>query len=279
MLQSSYYFPATNVYAFMLVARVLAGSALVAAALAAQPAQTHSAKPLEFDVASIKLSDPSARGGGGIRPLNGGQTYVATNIPVRLIFKLMYRITDSQIVGGTDWFANERYDIEGKTDMKGATIDQLHEMFQTLLADRFALKFHKESRQVAGFELTVDKSGPKMKVSELPNTFDIPLRGTGRGKVAGERVPMDYLAWFFSQQLNQPVINKTGLDKFYDFTLEFAPPGPPPAPGADARELPAAPDGLDLFGALREQLGLKLESKKVTAEVFVIDRVERPSAN
>jgi len=201
------------------------------------------AKPLEFDVARIKLSAPGGRGG-GVRPLNGGQTYVATNMPIRTIMQLMYRITPAQIVGDPDWLNTERYDIEGKTDMKGATIDQLHEMFQTLLADRFALKFHKENRQVSGYELAVDKSGVKMKISELPNTFDIPIKGAGRGKLAGERVPMNYLAWFLSQQLNQPVIDKTGLDKFYDFTLEVPPPAPQnlAAPGTPGAELPAAPE-------------------------------------
>lgn len=254
--------------------RALLFSAM-AAALSGQ-----AVKPLEFDVASIKLSAPGGRGG-AVRPLNGGQTYVATNMPIRTIIQLMYRITPAQIAGDPDWLNTDRYDIEGKTDMKGATIDQLHEMFQSLLTDRFGLKFHKENRQVSGYELAVDKSGVKMKVSELPNTFDIPIKGAGRGKLAGQRVPMNYLAWFLSQQLNQPVIDKTGLDKFYDFTLEIAPPAPPPGvaapvPGA---ELSAAPEGPDIFGALREQLGLKLDSKKVTAEVFVIDHVVRPSAN
>ncbi len=244
----------------------------MAAMLPAQPA-----KPLEFDVASIKLSAPGGQGG-AVRPLNGGQTYVATNMPLRLIIQLMYRITPAQLVGGPDWL-NDRYDIEGKTDMKGANIDQLHEMFQSLLADRFQFKFHKESRDVSGYELVVDKSGPKMKVSELENTFDIPIKGAGRGKLAGQRVPMQYLAFFLSQQLNQPVVDKTGLDKFYDFTLEFAPPAPPVPPGTDGSLLPPAPEGPDIFGALREQLGLKLDSKKVRAEVFVVDRLERPSAN
>src|ERR1700730_3474393 len=102
--------------------------------------------PLAFDVASIKLSKPGGRGG-GIRPLAGGQTYIATNGPVRLIIRLMYRLADSQLVGGPGWLNNEFYDVEGKTEMKGATSDQLHEMFQTLLADRFKLKFHTENRE------------------------------------------------------------------------------------------------------------------------------------
>jgi uncharacterized protein (TIGR03435 family) len=236
--------------------------------------------PLAFDVARIKLSEPGGRGG-AIRPLNGGQTYVATNMPIRQIIQLMYRITPAQLVGGPDWLANERYDIDGKTEMKGATIDQLHEMFQSLLADRFKLKFHKETRELSGYALVVDKSGPKMKVSELPNTFDIPIKGARIGKLSGERVPMEYLAFFLSQQLNQPVVDKTALDKFYDFTLEVAPPGPPPgaAPPADGSPLPPPPDGPDIFAALREQLGLKLESRKVPVQVFVIDRVERPADN
>jgi uncharacterized protein (TIGR03435 family) len=241
--------------------------------------RAQSAKPLEFDVASIKLSAPGAQGG-AIRPLNGGQTYVATNMPLRLIIQLMYRTTPAQLAGGPDWL-NDRYDIEGRTEMKGANIDQLHEMFQSLLADRFQFKFHKEMRDIGGYELVVDKSGPKMKVSELENTFDIPIKGAGRGKLSGQRVPMQYFAWVLSQQLNQPVVDKTGLDKFYDFMLEFVPPGPPPGAGPppDGSLLPPAPEGPDLFGALREQLGLKLDSRKVHAEVFVIDRIERPSAN
>jgi uncharacterized protein (TIGR03435 family) len=240
--------------------------------------------PLAFDVASIKLSKPGGRGG-GIRPLAGGQTYVATNVPVRQIIKLMYRLADSQLVGGPNWLDTEFYDVEGKTEMKGATSDQLHEMFQTLLADRFKLRFHTETRETARYVLTVDKSGSKMKVSELPNNFDIPLQGVGRGKIAAQREPMSHFCWFLSQGLNAPVVDKTGLDKNYDFTLEWSPElqdaakaGTQP-PGNGPNEPPPSSDGPTLFTALREQLGLKLELQKGPVQVFVIDHAERPAEN
>lgn len=242
------------------------------------------AERLGFDVASIRLSKPGGRGG-GIRPLPGGQTYVATNVPVRLIIRLMYRLADSQLVGGPAWLNTELYDIEAKTEMRGATSDQLHEMFQTLLTDRFKLRFHEETNEASRYVLTVDKAGSKMKISEAPNNFDIPIQGAGRGKIVGRRVPMPYFCWFLSQGLNAPVVDQTGLDKNYDFALEWSPElqdaakAGPALLGNTANEPAPSSDGPTLFTALREQLGLKLESRKGPVQVFVIDHVERPTAN
>jgi len=216
-------------------------------------------QPLAFEVATVKPSDPAARGG-GIRPLPGGQTYVATSAPLRMMIKLMYGITDVQIVGGPDWINTDRFDVRAKAE-KPSTIDQLHEMFQTLLGDRFQLKFHRETRTLPVYVLVVEKPG-KMKLDDSPNMFDIPIKGTGRGQVEGARVPMSYLAWFLSQQLNRPVLNKTESDKFYAFTLQWTPELPPgfvPRPG---EEPPPVADGPTIFTALREQLGLKRESQK-----------------
>jgi uncharacterized protein (TIGR03435 family) len=105
-------------------------------------------------VASVKPADPAARGG-GIRPLPGGQTYIANGAPLKLMVRLMYKITDSQIQGGPDWMNTERYDVRAKAE-KPSNIDQLHEMFQTLLADRFQLKFHHEMKTISAYALTVD---------------------------------------------------------------------------------------------------------------------------
>src|SRR5258708_113831 len=108
---------------------------------------------LAFEVATVKPSDPNARGG-GIRPMPGGQTYVATGVPLRLMIKLMYGITDVQIAGGPDWINTERFDVRAKAE-KPSTIDHLHEMFQTLLGDRFQLKFHRETRTLPVYVLVV----------------------------------------------------------------------------------------------------------------------------
>src|SRR5262249_20800976 len=94
---------------------------------------------LEFEVASVKPSKPDARGG-GIKPLPGGQTYVATNMPVKLMIKLMHHLNDRQISGGPAWLDTDRYDIEAKADGPH-NLEELHLMFQNLLADRFKLQF------------------------------------------------------------------------------------------------------------------------------------------
>jgi len=165
--------------------------------------------PLAFEVASIKPSKPGSAGG-GVRPLPGGQTYIAGNVPLRLIIKLMYKITDSQIVGGPSWIDTELWDVEAKA-ARPSTLDQLHEMFQTLLAERFKLQFHRETREMRAYVLTVDKGGSKLKLSQAQEPFDIPIKPAGSGKMIGTRVPMSYLCWVLSQFLNTPVMDRTGL--------------------------------------------------------------------
>ena len=237
--------------------------------------------PLAFDVAMIKPSAPAVQGG-AIRPMPSGQGYMATGIPLKLMIRLMYTITDSQVAGGPDWINTDRWDVQAKAD-GSYNLDQLHQMYQTLMADRFQLKFHREMRELPAYELVLDKpgdKGSKMTVNETENHFDIPIQPAARFKAQGTRVPMSYLAWWLSQQLNRPVIDKTGLDRFYDFTLEWAPDPQPDGvrpPGADA-PVPA-PDGPTIFTALREQLGLKLESRRGLVEVLVIDHAARPSEN
>jgi uncharacterized protein (TIGR03435 family) len=208
----------------------------------------------------------------------GGQGYIATNVPVKVMIELMYHLNDRQVSGGPGWLDTDLFDIEAKADAPH-NVDDLHTMFQNLLVDRFNLKFHKETRTLPAYELVVDKSGPKLKENLNPETFDIPIRGAGRGKIAATHCSMSYLAWNLALRLDQPVIDQTGLGKFYDFSLEWAPELPPGAPGGGADAgLPAA-TGPDLFTAVREQLGLKLESHKGPVEVMVIDHIEKPSEN
>jgi uncharacterized protein (TIGR03435 family) len=152
-------------------------------------------KPLAFEVASIKPSTPGSVGG-GIRPLPGGQTYIASNIPLRLMIKLMYRMTDSQIVGGPSWIDTEKWDVPAKA-ARPSTLDQLHEMFQTLLTDRFKLQFHREMKEMRAYVLTVDKSGSKLKLSDAKEPFEVPIKPAGPGKMNGTRVPMSYLCWVY----------------------------------------------------------------------------------
>ncbi len=256
---------------------MFSAAAIIAAVLISNPMGRAQAqadrRPLAFEVASVKPSTPGGRGG-GIRPMPGGQTYIATNVPLRLMIKVMYRINDSQIVGGTDWMDTDLWDVDAKAE-RPSSVDQLHEMFQTLFAERFKLRFHRERKELAAYILSVDKSGSRLKVSDSKEPFDVPIKpGDRPGKNVGTRVPMEYLCFFLAQLLNVPVVDQTGLDGFYDFTLEL----PAPAPSLTPGPAPAA-DGPDIFTALRQQLGLKLESRKAPVEVFVIDHVERPSNN
>lgn len=235
-------------------------------------------KRLTFDVSSIKVSKPGGRGG-GIKALPGGQTYQAQNVPVKLIISLMYKVPMRQITGGPDWMNTDLWDIEAKAD-HSYNLDDLHIMFQNLLADEFKLKFHKETKEGPVYALTIDKSGVKMKENDSPQDFKIPIGGGRGGIINGTRVPMQYLCWWLGQVLQndeRPVINKTGLDKNFDFTLAFLPELPP---GFDKSRLP--PEMLDrpsIFDALKEQLGLKLQPEKGPVEYYVIDHVEKPATN
>ncbi len=251
---------------------------LQTAAAGLSQVKTDTAPRLEFEVASIKPSKPGADGG-GIKPLPGGQTYVATNIPVKVMIKLMYHLNDRQISGGPGWLDTDLYDVEAKAD-RSHNIDELHVMFQNLLADRFKLQYHKETRTLPAYELVVDKSGAKLTENHSPEHFDIPIKPTGFGSLEATHCSMSYFAWLISQRLDRPVIDQTGLIQFYDFKLEWTPELPP---GLAARPDAAAnlppTNGPDIFTAVREQLGLKLDSHKGPVEVMIIDHVERPSEN
>jgi uncharacterized protein (TIGR03435 family) len=229
---------------------------------------------LTFDVATIKPADPAAVNG-SIRPLPGGVGYHADNISVKLMISLMYRIPMRQITGGPEWLETVKFDVEAKAD-GGYSVDDLHLMFQNLLANRFGLKLHREEKIGPVYSLTVDKSGLKMKANESPEDFKIPMN-FGDGGTVGRRVPMPYLCWWLGQQLQsdeRPVVDHTGLKGNYDFTIRFAREVPPGTiRDNEGDEEPS------IFAALREQLGLRLVPEKGTVEILVIDSVEKPSAN
>jgi uncharacterized protein (TIGR03435 family) len=150
-------------------------------------------------------------------------------------------------------------------------------MFQRFLADRFQLKFHKESRTMPAYILTVDKSGSKMTKNESTYEWEIPVQPVP-GRVPtfkGIRCPMYYLSWFLGQSENRPIVDKTDLPGFWDFTLEFVPDTMQNRRGPTGEPI-GAPDGPNLTTALREQLGLKLEPAKTGVEVYVIDHVDKP---
>jgi len=252
-------------------------AALIALALASI-ANAQDKPRLTFDVASIHLTKPGTTNG-GIKPLPGGHGYTAQNIPIKLIMSLMYKVPMRQIEGGPSWWENDRYDIEARVD--GAySVDDLHTMFQNLLADRFGLKFHKESREGNVYALTVDPSGLKMKPNDSAEDFNIPMIPRDQTTFVGTRVPLVYLSWFLGQALQRderPVLDKTGLTKNYDFTLSFLPPLPPEISKDDLP--PEIRDKPSIFDAVRDQLGLRLDAQRGPVEHYVIDHIDKPSEN
>jgi uncharacterized protein (TIGR03435 family) len=116
---------------------------------------------LTFDVAAIHLSKPAVRGG-GIKPLPNGTGYIVQNMTVKSMITVIYRIPPGRIQGGPDWFSTVAFDLEAKAD-RAYGLDDLHTMFKNLLADRFGLKFHTETKQGPVYELMIDRSGVKMK--------------------------------------------------------------------------------------------------------------------
>jgi uncharacterized protein (TIGR03435 family) len=252
-------------------------AAVLFALTAFAPAQEKPPR-LTFDVASIKPSDPAKRDG-TIRPLPGGYGYTSQNIPVKLIVSLMYRVPMRQIKGGPEWLNSTTFDIEAKAD-KAYSVDDLHTMFQDLLADRFNLKFHMEPKEGPVYALTVEPTGLKMTSNLTPQDFNIPLNQGAGGVFVGKRVPMPYLCWFLGQQLQsdeRPVVDKTGLTGNYDFTLLFLPQLPP---GVTKDSLPPeVQDRPTVFEALRQQLGLRLQAERGTVQYLVIDSIEKPSDN
>ena len=253
---------------------ILAVIGLIAASLAhAQDKPTR----LTFDVATIRPSKQSDRNG-GIKALPGGNGYTAQNIPIKLMISLMYRVPMRQITGGPDWLETDRYNVEARAD-RYYSINDLHIMYQNLLADRFNLKFHIETKEGPVYALMVDTPGSKMKINESAQDFRIPMNFAPEGAV-GTRVPMPYLCWWLGQQLQnsgRPVIDLTGLDKNYDFTLSFMPELPPDVSKENLS--PEVRDRPSIFEALKQQLGLKLLPQKGPVEHYIIDHIDRPTDN
>jgi uncharacterized protein (TIGR03435 family) len=209
-------------------------------------------------------------------PLPGGQRYVVTN-SLMVIMMSVYRTTDRQILGAPPWMFSDVWDVVAKAEHP-STREHLQEMFQALIADRFRLRFHRETKEMFAYILSVEKSGSKLKRSDGEDPFDIPIKeGEHPGMRVGTRVPISYLCWNLSISLNAPVVDKTGLEGFYDFTLDRT--VVPPVLLQEAEPMLDGPGSADLRIAVREQLGLKLEYRRTPVDVLVIDHVERPSEN
>jgi uncharacterized protein (TIGR03435 family) len=157
-------------------------------------------------------------------------------------------------------------------------------MLQNLLAERFHLQFHRESKELPVYVLSVDKGGPKLQAHEAQNSgepwIDQNIEGVVHMKMSAKFAPMDYFAWRLGQMLDRPVIDQTRLKGGYDFDLTFTRDLPPGlSEGALLNGAPIDTSGPNLFAALRQQLGLRLDAQRGPVDIMVIDHAEKPAEN
>jgi uncharacterized protein (TIGR03435 family) len=280
---------------------MLAAASLVSPrqALAQSAPAIDPASPIVIEVASIRPSDPATCGEYPIVD-NHGDRYDMRCVKVKFLLQTAFNVRDFQVIGGPNWLGSTQYDIAAK--ITGPPIDsgvpeksvaeltdqerrakgqRLRAVLQSLLADRFQLKQHGETKQLPVYLLGVAKSGPRLKVS--PNSSDVSggLK-LGRGFLAGNQTDVSFLAQTLSQIVGRPILDRTGLHGKYDFELKWTPDqsSANDAVGGAAPPLADAdPDRPNIFTALQEQLGLKLDSSKAPVTVIVVDHIEVPSAN
>jgi uncharacterized protein (TIGR03435 family) len=234
-------------------------------------AQTADLRP-EFEVASIKPNSTNERMYFGLHGVN----LLVRNISVKGLIQIAYGKRDFQITGGPGWITSECFDIDAKAESPAKAT---HDMLKSLLASRFKLELHRETKNASVYSLVVARGGLKMKRSADQTE---PERGGPKelraGRILGEGIPMYVLTNLLSNALGRAVINNTGLTGKYDVDLQYFPDSVQPSGAGD--ELAAA-DVLDIaiFTAVEKQLGLKLAPTKALQEVLVVDRVEHPSTN
>jgi uncharacterized protein (TIGR03435 family) len=282
------------------IAVPIALSALYATQIRAQSQSQNAAPtPYEFEVASIKPSNPDAPGGYMTNLARTSDRFSARNLELMKLIRAAYGIPmgaeDSRITGGPNWLRFEKYDVDAKIDssvvdeLKALSQDQRtlaqQQMLRALLADRCKLAIHRETKDLAIYTLVIAKNGPKLQDAKPGETTSLSLGGNGETRsITGQARSIANLVQALSVALGCPVLDKTGLAGEYDFKLGWTPdddqvqslstgarndrPAPPPDSNAPS-----------IFEAIQGQLGLKLVSGKGPVEIFVIDHVERPSAN
>jgi uncharacterized protein (TIGR03435 family) len=249
-------------------------------------AQSPTARPAfnEFEVATIKPAEIDSPGR-WIRMQSANRFY-AKNHTLKTLIQAAYNLTPRAVSGGPSWVDSDRYEILAETPGNiRPSLDEQMSMLRKLLADRFKLTFHREQKEFSIYALTVAKNGSRLKESTLdldaapegppllafviaPDTVRLPARS----------VTMPELASVFQRAaLDRPVVDKTGLSGRYDFDLEWTP-DESQFGGLGFKGTPESTKP-ELFTAMQQQLGLRLEATKGPIDTLIIDRAERPSDN
>jgi len=208
------------------------------------------------------------------------------NVPLRMLIQLAYDVEPQQVVGGPEWIDQARYDIVARAARPFAPQGQWRAMLRGLLLERFQMTVRRETRPTQVFALVPARADGRLgnglrhataACEELSDPSSPPgadpcglvaanrVGATGRMAVRG--LTLDTLARLLRHEVGQPVRDETGLKGVFDWELVFAP------------RLPGDADAPSIFTALQEQLGLKLESRRDTLDVIVVDHVERPVAD
>ena len=220
---------------------------LLAAAVAAR-AQTAPS----FEVASVKISPPR-QGEAGLTKVDSDPALVRyANITLLNLITVAYHVDNRLVVGGPAWLGTEQYDVAAKLP-PGTSRDRIPAMLQTLLEERFKLAVHRETREQRVYLLVIGKNGSKLeKGREGPNQM-LP------GRIMGGSIPIATLAGMLSHFLGEEVVDRTGLAGTFHIDLNWQTPIDPASTA-------------ELFDALQEQLGLKLEAGRAPVERLVVDR-------
>ncbi len=242
----------------------------------------------EFEVASVR---PHKGDDNNMRMSNTPDGFSTLNITLQNLISSAYGIKQELVTGGPGWVASTRYDINAKVAgsdidaLKRLTPQQRMAMLKPLLAERFHLQIHIETRTLPVYELVVAKGGPKLTASAPPPPLppdtkpeDAPKRGRwtmGNGSFVDTDLPISSLVAQLSYLVHRTVIDKTGLTGRYDMTLKWTPEEVAMKAGSEA----GAETAPSIFTALTEQLGLKLVPSRGPVDTLVIDHVELPTEN
>jgi len=235
----------------------------------------------DFEVASIKRSEPGSLRGPTFEFLPGGSLRIA-NGTLRAILETAYDVREFQILGGPGWVNSERYDILARTadslsNLAGATNDvkAVRLRLQALLRQRFNLEVHRETRELPEYALEVAKKGPKLIQDGGSNGSSNARTGIQRscGQMIGTNATMANLTLMLARQLDRPVLDRTGLTGKYNFQFVWTPDSGLCSGSPDSSNAPS------IFTALEETLGLRLESIKGPVDSLIIDHADRPSEN